>query len=162
MKRNRRRGTAVVEAALMMPWIAFLFVGVLDFGFYAYAAICTQNAARAVAVTQATGSGAGICTVALGELSGLPNMVGVTSCGTYPGDITSTKPAAVCVATLTKSGSSDTTCSSATKCADCDLNASSTSVVAQVTYQTLPMVPIPGVLMGQMTLSRTAEMRVIQ
>jgi len=48
--RTKNRGSAVVEAALMMPWLAFLFMGVFDFGFYAYASICTQNAARAVAV----------------------------------------------------------------------------------------------------------------
>jgi hypothetical protein len=31
-----------------------------------------------------------------------------------------------------------------------------------VTYQTFPMVPIPGILTGQLTLTRTAEMRVIE
>ena len=31
-----------------------------------------------------------------------------------------------------------------------------------VTYQTIPLVPIPGVLPGQITFSRTAEMRIIQ
>ena len=35
----------------MAPWIFFLFMGTLDFGFYAYAIIATQNAAR-VAVMQ--------------------------------------------------------------------------------------------------------------
>ena len=39
-------GNSVVEVALMAPWIFFLFVGVFDFGFYAYAGICMENAAR--------------------------------------------------------------------------------------------------------------------
>ena len=54
MKNSHRRkkgqsGSSIVEVALLSPWIFFLFVGIFDFGFYAYAAICTQNAARAAA-----------------------------------------------------------------------------------------------------------------
>ncbi len=44
--KRRQRGGSLVEVALLAPWIFFLFVGIFDFGFYAYAAICTQNAAR--------------------------------------------------------------------------------------------------------------------
>ena len=40
-------GHAVVEIALMSPWILLLFVLIFDFGFYSYAAISTANAARA-------------------------------------------------------------------------------------------------------------------
>jgi Flp pilus assembly protein TadG len=48
---NRRRsGNSIIELTFMMPWLLFLFVGVFDFGFYAYALIATQNAARAVAI----------------------------------------------------------------------------------------------------------------
>ena len=47
-------------------------------------------------------------------------------------------------------------------CADCSLDASATSAQASVTYQTVPLIPIPGVLTGRMTLTRVAEMRVIQ
>ena len=45
--RHRNGGNAVIEVALMAPWIFFLFVGVLDFGFYAYSFISVENAARA-------------------------------------------------------------------------------------------------------------------
>ena len=55
-KRKLQKGSALVEMAFMMPWIAFLFVGIFDFGFYSYAAIATQNAARAVALQSASGS----------------------------------------------------------------------------------------------------------
>ncbi len=48
--RRGRGGSAIIEMALLMPWLVFLFVGILDFGFYTYAAICTQSAARAAAV----------------------------------------------------------------------------------------------------------------
>ena len=49
--RWREHGHAVIEISLMAPWIFFLFMGTLDFGFYAYAIIATQSAAR-VAVMQ--------------------------------------------------------------------------------------------------------------
>ena len=55
--KDRRRGSAVVEAALLMPWICFLFVGILDSGFYTYGAMATQNAARAVAIQSANCGG---------------------------------------------------------------------------------------------------------
>ncbi len=162
MRSNKCRGGAVVEAALLMPWLAFLFVGVLDFGFYSYAAICTQNAARAVAMSQVSGGAIDICTAARGEMQELPGMSGVTTCLTYPAAPTNTTPLSVCVATITASGAAPANCSAAAKCADCNLNASSTSIQATVQYRTIPMVPIPGVLMGRMTLTRTAEMRLLQ
>ena len=52
-KNTRERGHAVVEIALMAPRIFFLFVGIYDVGVYSYAAICTQNAARAAALAAA-------------------------------------------------------------------------------------------------------------
>jgi hypothetical protein len=145
---------------------------VLDLGFYCYAAICTQNAARAVAVSQATGSGPGICAVALGELSGLPNVGASATCTpqSYPSGITAAAPISVCVASLSINATSDGLCSAATAhCADCAGSGTTatcagvcTSVQATVAYQTMQMIPIPGVLMGKMTLTRTAEVRVIQ
>src|SRR5437868_11738001 len=57
---GNERGHAVVEAALFMPWLAFLFIGAVDFGFYGYALINTQNAARvAVMQTSAKSTSAG-------------------------------------------------------------------------------------------------------
>jgi len=147
-----------VEVALMMPWLAFLFVGVLDFGFYSYAAICTQNAARAAAMQTSKDTSSQLatiaCVAALGELKGLPNMIGVASCATSVAGITPSLPVAVSIAALTNA--------TTPPCADCSLNAFAKSTQAFVTYQTLPMVPIPGVLMGQLTLTRVAEVRVRQ
>src|SRR5437016_4476504 len=86
--RNRQKGSAIVETAFLIPWLFFLFVGVLDIGFFSYASICTQNAARAAALViagggppcpgvncQATATAtANGCAPALGELSSLPNV----------------------------------------------------------------------------------------
>ena len=166
MRREKRRGMAIVETALMAPWIFFLFVGVLDMGFFCYAAICTQNAARAVAMAGASPiSTTTACTAALGELNGLPNMDGAVNgatCNAYKSGISAAVPYSACSATITATTSSDVNCSSATLCADCGLNPASSSIIGVVTYQSLPMVPIPGLLTGQITLTRTAEVRVIQ
>jgi Flp pilus assembly protein TadG len=145
--------------ALMMPWLAFLFVGVLDFGFYSYAAICTQNAARAAALRAAVEQGTGnACNAALGEMKGLPNTIGLATCAANAGAITPAIPVAVSAVLL-----------NGTSCADCNCGgigtctfAATTSYQASVTYQSMPMIPIPGVLTGQMTLTRRAEMRTIQ
>jgi len=151
-KQAAQRGHAIIEVSLMAPWIFFLFMGTLDFGFYAYAAIATENAAR-VAVAQTAHDvdtavdTATACTYALGELKSLPNMRTVTTCvigglcATSAPAVTSTNPAGVTV---------------------CQVAGPDGAASAQVsvTYQTIPMIPIPGVT-GQLTLTRTAQMRVV-
>lgn len=125
----------------MTPWIFLLFLGVFDFGFYAYAAICTANAARvAVLYTSSSPDTAAdanrACYYALEELRRLPNVgAGVTTCASLPVQV---------AATAVPAGSA--------------VDGAPASRVS-VTYQTIPMFPIPG-LMGRMTLTRTAEMRV--
>jgi Flp pilus assembly protein TadG len=161
IKRKRREGgNSIVEVALLAPWIFFLFVGILDFGFYSYAAICTQNAARAVALVKAQTSMSAVtaCNAALGEMRMLPNVgynpsASLCSDGgtTCPPTLTSGKAVALCVQVLNNS--------TTPKCADCVLDTSAISQQAEVTYQTIPLVPIPGLLTGQLTLSRGAEVR---
>ena len=135
-----------METALLAPWIFLLFVGVFDFGFYAYAAISTQHAAR-VAVLYTSSSEANAtdsataCRYALKALQDMPNMVGVSACASSAAGISPTGPLAV-TATAIASGPD---------------NAPAAQV--SVTYQTVPLFPIPG-LMGQMTITRTAQMRV--
>jgi hypothetical protein len=167
-RRKRQRGQAIVEAALMMPWLAFLFVGVLDFGFYAYSAICVQNAARAVAIASANPSSlVSPCQAALGELTGLPNMINVTttSCTSDPAAVGGAKLYSACVITLTNTattgGATAANCRAANGqiCADCTLDTTAQSTQATVSYQTVPMIPIPGILAGQFTLTRYAEVR---
>ncbi len=132
----------------MVPWIVFLFVGVLDFGFYAYAAICTQNAARVAALQMSTnqyvvGNSAYACTLVLPEMSQLPNTANLATCASSASAVSSTQPVAVVASSVT------------------GLDGNPASQVA-VTYQTVPMIPIPGLLTGQMTLTRVATMRVVQ
>ena len=139
--RRGTRGHAIVEVALMSPWIFLLFAGVLDFGFYAYAAIATQNAANMAALytSSETGSAADqatACTYALNELNKLPNTRTLTACSGLPVIVTATANPAGCLPTT----------------ATCDSTVS-------VTYQTVQMIPIPG-LTGQLTFTRTAVMRV--
>jgi Flp pilus assembly protein TadG len=170
-KRKRRdSGSSMVEVALLAPWIFFLFVGIFDFGFYSYAAICTQSAARVVALAAAQTSTATVstCTAAVGEMKMLPN-VGynpiASKCAVVSGapSVNQNTPVNVCVGTLTKT--STTVCGLAAACGDCALDAANgsgivpTSAFAVVTYQTIPFVPIPGMLTGQLTISRGAEVR---
>lgn len=123
----------------MAPWIFFLFMGTLDFGFYASAIIATENAAR-VAVMQTSQdtltqtNNTLACQFALSELNVLPNTRSLNSCGALP--VTVTTAAVV------------------------DADGFKASQVS-VTYQTISMIPIPGVT-GQLTLTRNAQMRLRQ
>lgn len=168
MIRNRK-GQAVVEMALLMPWIAFLFVGVLDSGFYTYAAIATQNAARAVAIQSASGATADICATAKNELGFLTNIAGMGACAATQAAVSDASPLWVCTAGLDNaSGGNAPQCPPipAANCADCTGSGASAtnpgSVQAVVTYLSVPLVPIPGVLMGRLQLTRIAEARIVR
>jgi Flp pilus assembly protein TadG len=133
-----RRGSALIEITLLAPWIFFLFVFVIDMGFYNYSLIAVENAARVAAeytsassTTAADSSGA--CTKVLAELASLPNVSGLTSCSSAP----------LIVAASSVTGT--------------DGNAA-TSVT--ITYRGLQMIPIPGFLVGQLSFQRTVQMRV--
>ena len=168
IKRKRREGgSSIVEVALLAPWIFFLFVGIFDFGFYSYAAICTQSAARVVALAAAQTPTATVstCNAALGEMKMLPN-VGynpiASKCAVVSGapSVNQATPVNVCVGTLTKTSGGGLRHSRLPHCCgDCVLDTAATSAFAVVTYQTIPFVPIPGMLTGQLTISRGAEVR---
>ncbi len=168
MLKNRRdqRGSAVVEAALMAPWVFFLFVGILDSGFYTYSAIATQNAARAVAIQSANSGGSltalVMCQAAKNELGFLPNVVNMGNCAASQGAVSNSVPIWVCTGNpLTATASSQ--CGQPSRvCADCTLDASARSIQAVVTYRSIPLIPIPGILPVQLQLTRIAEARVIE
>jgi len=159
-KKSKRgeRGQAMVEVTLLCPWIFFLFVGILDFGFYSYAAICTQNAARAAAIQTATGVGAQAdviaCNAALYELNRIPNVVGVTACNALPVQVVRQT---LCI----QASVSPTMPCDATGCADCGVDPKAASSKVAVTYQSTLYIPIPGILTNQLNLTRIAEARVI-
>jgi Flp pilus assembly protein TadG len=147
--KRRERGQALIEVTLLCPWILFLFMGIYDFGFFAYAAICTQNAARAAALASAETATSTLtpCSAALGELRMILNVTPSLTCNSLPVVVT--------VTTLTNATSP--------VCADCGLlpYTGATSKQASVQYQSPPMFLIPGIMNGRLTLTRIAEMRVI-
>jgi Flp pilus assembly protein TadG len=133
----------MVEFCLLMPWYIFLFVGTFDFGFYSYALIATSNAARVSAAYCSATSGfctsnSYICTnYVLTQLSYMPNIgTTVTTCNASPLTVTVSYPTAL------------------TNCPDTN---SCTSVT--VTYVTPHLAPIPGVFPGQLTITKTIQMR---
>lgn len=138
-QKTLRQGHAVVEFSLMMPWFVFLFVGTLDFGFYSHALIATQNAARIGALYTAQCNGtladqATACRLVRTEMASLPNARDFGGgCASSPLVVT------------------------AEQITDADgLPAGR----VRVTYQTIPLIPIPGLVPGQVTITRTAEVRV--
>ena len=161
IKRKRREGgNSIVEVALMAPWIFFLFVGLFDLGFYTYGAICVQSAARAAAIQTATNAGPFYqsdtlaCTAALNELSLMPNVgLGTTTCGSLPVIVTRRT---LCDSTKV----TYVTCDAAGP-ADSVSNDKAASSIITVQYQSIPLVPIPLILTGRLTITRTAEARII-
>ena len=138
--RRRCSGHAVVEVALLSPFLFFLFVGALDWGFYAYALVSTENAARVSALASAASlSESGVpsqqfaCQYALDEMKRLPNA------SHLPADCSSL-PLIVQAAAI-------------------DDDEGRRAARVTVTYQTVPLIPIPGLLPGRLTISRTAEVR---
>jgi len=122
--------------ALMLPWILLLFILVFDFGFYAYSAMVTENAARAAALRAAVSQNAAVdqglaCVFARREFLMFPNVSQDSDCTALPLDV-GTPP--------------------------CTIDGEPAACV-EVTYQTPQFFPLPW-LMGQMTLTREAQVRI--
>ena len=137
-KRKRSRGAAMIELVMFAPWFFFLLIGALDWGFYASALVSLQAAARSAALytsgssTNASNSTTA-CTIVLGEIRKLPNIgAGVTSCGSNP------------VVTATAVTGPDSIAASR----------------VSITYQSISLIPIPGILAKQFTVTRVVTMRV--
>lgn len=130
-----KRGSAIMEMALMAPWVFFLIIGALDWGFYAYSLITLETAARTAALyesAQSSVSSSDACTVALKEMQTLVNLTNTTSCGAAP---------------LVVTASSDTNTDGANE------------AIVSVTYTTPQMIPLPGLLSGKFTITRTVKMK---
>lgn len=145
--RDKSRGAAAVEVALMLPWIVLMFAAVVDFGFFAYAFISVENAAREAALYTSSdpllaNDANSACVYAQGEASYLPGVA--SSCtGASAGSMS-----------VTASLGGDTNCPPPSGKASCD------SIVT-VTYTTVQLFPLP-FLSGQLTINRTAQMRIDQ
>ena len=134
---TQRSGHAVIELSLIAPWILFLFMGIIDLGFYGYALISTENAARTAALgtsaDNATAADSSLaCQYALAELRPMANAQSLSTCASLP----------VIVSAAAATGADGAPVSR-----------------VSVTYRTTGLFPIPG-LMGQLTVTRTAEMRI--
>jgi Flp pilus assembly protein TadG len=143
-RRDRRRGGSALELALLLPWYIFLFVGAFDWGYYAHALISTESAARVAALytSQGTTTAAdqtGACRLALEELRISPNVgSGLNTCSALP-----------VIVTAVKAGPGQGVTSA---------DDSQASQVA-VTYRTVGLIPIPGLLAKQATFYRVVQMR---
>src|SRR4051794_4913714 len=78
-RRRRTRGGAVLELALISPWFFFLAIGALDWGFYGYALISMQAAARSALMYTAGNATKAVmsdkaCEIVVNEMRGLPNI----------------------------------------------------------------------------------------
>ena len=149
MRRKSRRGEggqAIIEVALMTPWIFFLFVGALDFGLYSYALITTQNAARVAAMSGSFGGSAPAaittCNLVVAEMNSLPGTQSYVP-GTYTClyDTAPTTSNRIAIATPTTEAETD----------------GSTAAVVTVSFLPLVAIPIPGVMNGPLTITRTAK-----
>ena len=141
--KSARRGHAVIEMALLGPCIFFLFAGAFDMGYYVYAAIAVENAARVAALhvaasadVAADAGAAGFArTYVCNELRVLPN-------------VGSACPTSVVSVSVPAQPFSGTDGDPATQ--------------VSVTYTTVPLVPIPGLNpgpRGQWTFTRVVQMR---
>ena len=130
-----------MEFAFLLPWYVFLFAGAFDFGFYAYALMATQSAARAAGIYCSSSSStasdsATACGYALDQFRGMPNVGSALS--TCAG-----APLTVTAALVTGNNSPD----------------QADAALVVVTYVTPQLIPIPGILPGSLTITRSLVMR---
>jgi Flp pilus assembly protein TadG len=134
---GKRRGAAMMELALFSPWMIFLFVGTLDWGFYAYSLVTLETATRNAAsynATHASPTNADMaCEIVTNEMQTVVNMAGVTTCG---------------------GGSAISV--SATQVPGPD---TAPAARVAVTYKTPQLIPIPGLLAKQFTITRVVTMK---
>jgi Flp pilus assembly protein TadG len=126
-----------MEFALFLPFLLFSFVGAFDWGNYSWALMKTEGAARVAALyTSGSASTAtdssGACTRALAEMSDAVNLQGQSSC-----------TGALTVTAALVTGPDGNNASQVT-----------------VSYQTVSLIPIPGLLPGQTTITRVVTMMV--
>ncbi|HLK62162.1 MAG TPA: TadE/TadG family type IV pilus assembly protein [Bryobacteraceae bacterium] len=145
--RAHRRGNAIIEFCLIFPCVIFLFTGVFDLGFYAYAFISVKNAARVAALHGSANNAAaidqaGACKLVMEEMRSLPN-IGPSFSGSCSG-LPLSVAANYCNGT--------TACGSSGSTAD-----SGPAALVTVTYQMPPLFRVP--IQGVTAITQTAEMR---
>jgi len=147
MKAREERGNSIIEFSLMTPWLIFLFIGAMDWGFYANALIATEAAARVACLYTASSSStvtdsSTACTYALEQLRRMSNVgTGMSTCASGSA-VSSSAPVGV----------------SATSVTGPDGNP---AAQVSVTYLTPVFMPMMGQLPKQLTITRTIQMRVM-
>ncbi|HXM43632.1 MAG TPA: TadE family protein [Bryobacteraceae bacterium] len=136
-KRANQRGQSVIETMLLLPWLAFCFVGAFDLGIYSYAMISAENAARVVGMYASASTSVAenptlACTYALAELKDSPGVGSTSSCSS--GGV-------VNVSTTYLATGAD------------GLPAEQVSV----TYKPTQVIGLPGLINGNLTITRTVE-----
>ncbi|HTQ53709.1 MAG TPA: TadE/TadG family type IV pilus assembly protein [Bryobacteraceae bacterium] len=135
------RGQAVVEVTLLLPWMVFAFIAAFNFGIFAYSLISTQNAARtgaiyasqSLSVAQSGSIVSQVCPYVLGELGDAPGVgAGVTTC--------TSSPVTVSVTPHTPGSGNINT------------------VQVSVTYNTMHLIPLPGLMAGSLAIRRSVEL----
>jgi Flp pilus assembly protein TadG len=134
-----KKGSSAVEFAILVPWFVFLFIGILDMGYYNYALITAQSAARTAVLftsssTSASTQTAAACSYVYDQLTMNINLMGATTCSS---------PSPISLTTSVGVGP--------------DGNQAST-VTIQFTSATL--IPIPGLLPANVPIVRTAQMMI--
>ena len=138
---RNKAGNSLIEFSLIMPWYVFLFIGTYDFGLYGYSLIALEDGVRVAAVNASqnstlAASSATACTYVVGSLKNLPNIgTSVTSCTASPLVVSATYGPAT-----GPDGGPETT--------------------VTATYTTAQLVPIPGLLPGQLAITRSLQMRI--
>jgi Flp pilus assembly protein TadG len=137
--RNKKSGSSTVEFAFLAPWFIFLFVGVLDMGYYSYALVTAQSAARTAVLFTSSSTSASTqstlaCSYVYDQLTSNINLTGATTC---------VSPSPISLATSVGSGP--------------DGNSASTVTVQ---FNTATLIPIPGLIPANITVVRTAEMMI--
>jgi Flp pilus assembly protein TadG len=128
----------MVEFVLNFLLLFYLFIGIVDFGFFGYAAVAVQSAARVAALYTSSAASHDTdqttsCTMIRAELNVLPNYSALpSSCNASP-------------LTVTATTTTDTN--------------SKTAAKVTITYQTISIIPIPG-LPGNLSITRAVQMRV--
>lgn len=149
MKTRRERGNSIIEFSLLAPWLIFLFIGAMDWGFYAYALIATEAAARVGCLYTSSSAATAtdtttVCTYALDQLRKMPNVgIGMSGCATGNA-VSSSSPVGV----------------SATSVTGPDGNTAAQVSVTYLTPVFIPMVWGSSTLVPkQLTITRTVQMR---
>lgn len=135
-----RKGNSLIEFTFLMPWFVFLFVGSFDLGMYSYALVAVQDGVRAAALnasqnTTTAADTSTACQFVLDSIRDLPNIgSGVSTCSS---------PITVSAALGTGTGPD---------------GGNMTTITA--TYTSPQLIPIPGLIPGQLTIVKTVKMRV--